>query len=52
MIGKQVKTDSIFYEFFSSREAWLQQNSSEMDGLKTASFPSQQRSGHQIEVLI
>lgn len=33
----------------SSREAWLQQNSSEMDGLKTASFPSQQRSGHQIE---
>ncbi|KAK9271709.1 hypothetical protein L1049_002072 [Liquidambar formosana] len=33
----------------SSRDAWLQTNSVDMDGLRPASIPSQQRSGHQIE---
>ncbi|KAF8398885.1 hypothetical protein HHK36_014749 [Tetracentron sinense] len=33
----------------SSRGAWLQTNSTDMDGLRPPSFSSQQRSGHQIE---
>ncbi|CAL5371539.1 unnamed protein product [Camellia sinensis] len=33
----------------SSREAWLQNNYNDMDGLRPLTFPSQQRSGHQIE---
>ncbi|XP_042503207.1 transcription repressor KAN1 isoform X2 [Macadamia integrifolia] len=33
----------------SSREAWLQTNSSDRDGLRPSTFSSQQRSGHQVE---
>ncbi|KAI8020429.1 Transcription repressor KAN1 [Camellia lanceoleosa] len=33
----------------SSREAWLQNNYNDMDGLRPLTLPSQQRSGHQIE---
>ncbi|XP_009772640.1 transcription repressor KAN1 isoform X2 [Nicotiana tabacum] len=33
----------------SSREGWLQANSNDANGLRSPCFPSQQKSGHQIE---
>ncbi|XP_057492198.1 transcription repressor KAN1-like isoform X1 [Actinidia eriantha] len=42
-------TTTLWSNSSSSREAWLQTNSVDMDRLRASTLPSQQRSGHQLE---
>ncbi|XP_010271157.1 PREDICTED: transcription repressor KAN1 [Nelumbo nucifera] len=42
-------TATLWSNSSSNRGSWLQTNSSDMDGHRSETFPSQQRSGHQIE---
>lgn len=43
-------TTTLWSNSSSSREAWLQTNSEELDRLRPSALPSQQKTGHQIEV--
>ncbi|XP_059644708.1 transcription repressor KAN1 isoform X2 [Cornus florida] len=47
--SSQQETDYLWSNSSSNREAWLQTNSTDMDGLRPSALPLQQRSRHQVE---